>query len=67
MGDVADAMLDGTLCSTCGVYIHGEPPGYPRQCHSCQREGDYPTKCKHCNKILRSAQAERDHMKAKHP
>lgn len=32
MGDIADMMLDGTLCEGCGVYIEGEAPGYPRHC-----------------------------------
>jgi hypothetical protein len=34
MGDVADMMLDGTLCQTCGEYL-GNPTGYPRSCRSC--------------------------------
>lgn len=32
MGDIADMMLDGTLCECCGVYIPGEAPGHPRYC-----------------------------------
>ena len=33
MGEIADMMLDGTLCECCGVYIEtGEPPGFPRYC-----------------------------------
>jgi len=39
MGDIADMMLDGTLCSNCGVYLEdGNPEGYPRQCEDCQDE-----------------------------
>jgi hypothetical protein len=37
MGDVADAILDGTLCEGCGGYI-GDGDGYPRTCAACQRE-----------------------------
>ena len=34
MGDMADMMLDGTMCQECGQYI-GNPVGYPRSCDSC--------------------------------
>lgn len=37
MGDVADMMLDGTLCEGCGVYL-GEAVGYPRRCRKCQKD-----------------------------
>lgn len=37
MGDVADMMLDGTLCCCCGVYV-GEAVGYPVKCEDCERE-----------------------------
>lgn len=36
MGDVADMMLDGTLCEGCGVYL-GDSVGYPRRCKHCQK------------------------------
>lgn len=32
MGDIADMMLDGTLCKYCGTYIDGESDGIPRYC-----------------------------------
>ncbi len=32
MGEIAEAMLDGTLCEACGVYIEGESPNHPRYC-----------------------------------
>lgn len=32
MGEIADAMLDGTLCECCGMFIEGEAPGFPRYC-----------------------------------
>lgn len=31
MGEIADAMLDGTLCECCGTYI-GEGDGFPQYC-----------------------------------
>lgn len=37
MGDVADMMLDGTLCEGCGVYL-GEAVDYPRRCKQCQKD-----------------------------
>ena len=46
MGDVADMMLDGTLCATCGVTfgdVEDEdwmPPGYPRWCSTCVKSMD---------------------------
>lgn len=37
MGDIADMMLTGILCSMCGEYI-GEEVGYPVQCAGCRGE-----------------------------
>lgn len=31
MGDIADMMLDGTLCEACGTFI-GEGSGFPQYC-----------------------------------
>jgi hypothetical protein len=36
MGEIADAMLDGTMCSCCGEYLGGDE-GYPVQCAGCRR------------------------------
>jgi hypothetical protein len=38
MGDIADMMLDGTLCERCGVYIEAKDDGacVPRLCEDCQ-------------------------------
>jgi len=38
MGEIAEMMLDGTLCEWCGVYIEGDAPGYPRLCRDCASE-----------------------------
>ena len=32
MGEIADMMLDGTLCEGCGEYIDDEGYGVPRYC-----------------------------------
>lgn len=39
MGEVAEAMLDGTLCQKCGGHA-GEPIGFPRDCNDCRRENN---------------------------
>ncbi len=40
MGDMADAVLNGTFCQYCGELLMNtgageEPPGFPRQCLNC--------------------------------
>lgn len=35
MGEVADMMLDGTLCHQCGAYIDEHSDGVPRLCDYC--------------------------------
>lgn len=32
MGDIADMMIDGTLCECCGCFIDDDIPGFPRYC-----------------------------------
>ena len=39
MGEVAEAMLDGTLCSSCGDFI-GLSDGYPQMCAACGGDAD---------------------------
>ena len=38
MGEIAEMMLDGTLCEGCGVANTGESYGVPWRCGSCKRE-----------------------------
>ena len=41
MGDVAELIMEGALCETCGVLMDDhDAPGYPRQCEDCKREND---------------------------
>lgn len=42
MGEIAEMMLDGTMCQVCGEFmdIGGEPAGYPVTCAGCQPDGD---------------------------
>jgi rRNA maturation protein Nop10 len=36
LGDIADMMLDGTMCQVCGQWMEfDEPPGYPVTCAGC--------------------------------
>ena len=37
MGEIAEMMLDGTLCQVCGSVIDGDTPGYPRYCIDCAK------------------------------
>lgn len=42
MGEIADMMLDGTMCQLCGVWLNeGEDgDGYPQYCAGCQPDED---------------------------
>lgn len=79
MGEIAEMMLDGTLCVQCGGYIeHGEPDGTPRYCSAaCRRDAgvDAPARgkltnnratCPVCRKQFTSRKARRMHQRDKH-
>ena len=38
MGEIAEQIMEGFLCQSCGVMIDGEEPGYPRECEDCENE-----------------------------
>lgn len=39
MGEIADLLIDGTLCRDCGAVMDdGDSPGYPRWCNACESE-----------------------------
>lgn len=72
MGDIADMMLDGTLCEGCGVSLPGRAPGHPRYCSKrCRkdREPNVPkaTKipCPKCGKRVKAA-GMHNHMRDAH-
>ena len=70
MGDVADAMLDGTLCAGCGVFMNLEPTGYPVYCTACNHaeftahEKPRLTPRCSCGKRFKTDAALADHRKA---
>jgi uncharacterized OB-fold protein len=37
MSEVAEMMLDGTLCQQCGTFI-GPPTGHPKTCAACKQK-----------------------------
>ena len=80
MGEIADMMIDGTLCEGCGVYLDDGPSGYPRRCADCEeseRIADihanvvasakrHKVKCHICGKRV-SPEGLKQHKDAKHP
>ncbi len=61
MGDIADMILDGQMCQTCGEIL-GQGDGYPVFCRACmpdnKRIGPAPpnpkkTNCPICNKRVK--------------
>jgi len=39
MGEIADMMIDGLLCSCCGSHLDDfTAPGYERICEDCENE-----------------------------
>jgi hypothetical protein len=74
MGEIADMMLNGTLCQGCGVYL-GSDNGYPTLCSSCKRERipnpitppRDPNKvaCRWCRRHVKVSGLA-DHMRVKH-
>lgn len=39
MGEIADMMINGSMCQYCGECFDDEP-GYPRSCPSCSSDED---------------------------
>lgn len=75
MGDIADMMLEGTLCEGCGVFLDGSQPGFARLCRDCRpktKKGVAPpanplkVNCPTCAKRVK-ASGLRDHVRASHP
>jgi hypothetical protein len=78
MGEIADMMLDGTLCQSCGEYLDQEPCGYPVSCGGCAGFNDAevvvhveldmqkPAQCPDCTKRFKNGSALGMHWDDKH-
>ena len=77
MGEIADMMLEGTMCQECGEFIDDgeEGPGYPRLCAGCagrQKPQSRATasrkqfECLECHKRFRKEVGLRDHLRDVH-
>lgn len=40
MGEIAEAMIEGECCQTCGEFFDDEAPGHPRSCAGCGGGGE---------------------------
>lgn len=71
MGDIADMMLDGTLCQECGAVMGSFSEGVPRTCHDCMHEDGAPrgvapkVACKICGKRVKQSGIS-DHIRVVH-
>ena len=74
MGEIAEMMLDGTLCEGCGEYL-GETVGFPMYCPSCaktpvvelRKSKAKKVACRVCGKLVKKGQGVKDHLKDVHP
>ena len=70
MGEIAEMMLDGTICQVCGEFM-GDECGFPRTCTACQpRDHKTPAiakmKCPTCGKKVKAIGLA-DHQRDVHP
>lgn len=73
MGEIAEMMLDGTLCECCGAsFDDRQSPGFPRYCsRQCAEDRGAvepaapKVKCEMCGKKVKAVGIEQ-HMKDKH-
>lgn len=78
MGEIADMMLDGTLCAGCGELLEAGD-GFPRRCAACEHDAELSDidqgslqiaaqthkTCRKCGKRVKW-DGLNDHMRAKH-
>lgn len=38
MGDIAEMIMSGILCETCGSFIDSDAPMHPRSCEDCKEK-----------------------------
>ena len=80
MGEMAELMIEGTVCDMCGCnFDDGGSPGFPRTCGECipltilirdyidlGLEIDDQFGCGLCPRMFQSEEARSDHARAKH-
>jgi len=78
MGEIAEMMLDGSMCECCGEWLEGDGEGFPRYCSEACAQGrgvfqdDENTlaednrQCFECGKILKSVAGCLQHLRDKH-
>lgn len=68
MGEIADMMIEGAMCQSCGEFL-GDEVGYPRYCRACACDVPEPSKpkvkCPTCGKRV-AAIGLQQHIEAKH-
>jgi hypothetical protein len=74
MGEIADMMLDGTLCEGCGEFL-GADGGFPQRCAACSRDSSASSAidavigtkvpCPTCKRHVKPTGL-KDHMRDKH-
>lgn len=76
MGEIAEMMLDGTLCAGCGRALMGHGNGDPRFCKDCRKEETAArheahqaaakrAKCPHCHRKVKLVGLQ-DHIRDAH-
>jgi len=72
MGEIADMMLDGTLCEGCGEYL-GTDNGFPTRCNACLGDNEERVtpvakdwRCLLCGKRFATEASLTQHGNAKH-
>lgn len=63
MGEIAEMMLDGTLCSQCGVLLENSLGDFPQTCPACSQDDQaarrmFPKTMKRFDKALKKAKAD---------
>lgn len=38
MGEIVEAIIEGSLCAGCGVFLDGNEPGFARYCYGCRQQ-----------------------------
>lgn len=66
MGDIANMMLDGTLCAGCGEYMGCAGDGFPRYCSGCAPPSvKVKEKCPTCGRKVKAIGLQQ-HMRDAH-